>query len=128
MSPLRRPVAAVSTLALLSVPALTLVAAPAHAVDKSQRCDGARMELSVERDDGRFEVEADIDDADPGSRWRIALRQDGNRFFKDVRRANGDGDISVDRNRPDTAGRDVFALRVNRVGTDGGCTLRIVRR
>ena len=35
MSPLRRPVAAVSTLAVLSVPALALTATPAHAVDKS---------------------------------------------------------------------------------------------
>jgi hypothetical protein len=128
MSPLRRPVATLGTLALLGVPALTLTATPAHAVDKSQRCDGARMELSVEKDDGRFEVEADIDDADPGSRWRLALRQDGNRYFKDVRRADGDGDVSVDRDRPNTPGRDVFTLRVNRVGTEGGCTLRIVRR
>lgn len=128
MTPLRRPVAAVSTLAVLSVPALALAAAPAHAVDKSQRCDGARMELSVEKDDGRFEVEADVDDATPGSRWRIVMRHDGQRFFKDVRRADGEGDISVDRNRRDTAGRDVFTFRVNRVGTDGGCTLRIVRR
>ena len=128
MSPLRRPVAAVSTLAVLSVPVLALTAAPAHAVDKSQRCDGARMELSVERDDGGFEVEADVDDAVPGSRWRLTLRQDGRRYFKDVRRADGEGDISVDRRRDDTSGRDVFTLRVNRVGTDGGCTLRIVRR
>ena len=128
MSPLRRPVAAVSTLAVLSVPALALTATPAHAVDKSQRCDGARMELSVERADGGFEVEADVDDATPGSRWRIVMRHDGKRFFKDVCRADGEGDISVDRDRRDTAGRDVFKLRVNRVGTDGGCTLRIVRR
>ena len=128
MSPLRRPVAAVSTLAVLSVPALALTATPAHAVDKSKRCDGARMELSVEKDDGRFEVEADVDDANPGSRWRIVMRHDGKRFFKDVRRADGEGDISIDRDRRNTAGRDVFKLRVNRVGTDGGCTLRIVRR
>lgn len=128
MTPLRRSTAAVGTIALLGVPALAVTATPAHAAEKSQRCDGARMELSVEKDDGKFEVEAEIDDARPGSRWRIVLRHDGKRYFNDVRRADGDGDIEIDRDRRNTAGRDVFTMRVNRVGTDGGCTLRIVRR
>lgn len=125
---LRRPIATVAAAALMAVPATTLVAAPASADGKSGRCGGAQFQLSVEKDDGRFEVEADIDDAAPGSRWRIVLRHDGQRFFKDVRRADGDGDISVDRNRRDTAGRDVFRLTVKRVGSDGSCTHVIRRR
>jgi hypothetical protein len=115
-------------MALLTVPAVSLTAAPAYAADKSKRCDGARMELSVEKDDGRFEVEADIDNANPGSRWRIVLKHDGKRYFRDVRRADGEGDISIDRTRRNTAGEDVFRMRVNKVGTSGGCSLKIVRR
>jgi len=127
MSTLRRTTATLGSLALFSIPMVALTAAPAAAVDKSKRCDGARMELSVEKDDGRFEVEADIDDAAPGSKWRVVLKQDGSTFFKDVRRADTEGDISVDRDRADTAGTDTFTLRVNRVGTSGGCSLTIVR-
>ncbi len=127
MNALRRTTVTLGSLALLSVPMVALTATPAAAVEKSKRCDGATMELSVERDDGRFEVESDIDDAEPGSKWRIVLKQDGQTFFTDVSRADVDGDISVDRDRSDTAGSDTFKLRVNRVGTSGGCTLKIVR-
>lgn len=128
MSHLRRTTAGLGVAALVAVPATTMLAAPAHAVDKSKRCDGARMELSVEKDDGKFEVEADVDDAAPGSRWRIVLRQDGKRFFKDVRRADDDGDVEIDRDRRNTRGKDVFRMTVNRVGTSGSCSLTITRR
>ena len=56
------------------------------------------------------------------------MLQDGNRFFADTRRADDEGDISVDRNRPNTAGKDVFKLRVNKVGTGGSCAITITRR
>ncbi len=29
------------------------------------------VDFKVERGDGRFEVEVDIDDAKPGTRWRV---------------------------------------------------------
>ena len=128
MSYLRTTTAAVGATALLAVPATMLIASPAQAVDRSERCDGARIELSVEKDDGRFEVEADVDNAPQGSRWRIVLLQDGNRFFNDVRRADDDGDVSVDRDRRNTAGKDVFKLRANKVGTGGSCVITITRR
>src|SRR5690349_20521742 len=108
MNTLRRTTAAAGVTALLAVPATVLVASPVQAVDRAERCDGARIELSVEKDDGRFEVEADVDNAPRGSQWRVTLLQDGNRFFNDVRRTDNEGDISVDRNRPNTVGKDVF--------------------
>ena len=128
MNALRRTTAAAGVTALLAAPATVLVAGPAQAVDRSERCDGARIELGVEKDDGRFEVEADVDNAPRGSQWRIVMLQDGNRFFADTRRADDEGDISVDRNRPNTAGKDVFKLRVNKVGTGGSCAITITRR
>lgn len=128
MNALRRTTTATGAVALLAVPATLLVTAPAQAVDRSERCDGARIELSVEKDDGRFEVEAEVDNAPRGSQWRVTLLQDGNRFFTDVRRADDDGDVSVDRDRPDTAGKDVFKLRANKVGTGGSCVITITRR
>lgn len=128
MNALRRTTAATGAVALLAVPATLLVTAPAQAVERSERCDGARIELSVEKDDGRFEVEADVDDAPRGSQWRVTLLQDGKRFFTDVRRADDDGDVSVDRERRNTAGKDVFTFRANKVGTGGSCLITITRR
>ena len=128
MSYLRTTTAAVGATALLAVPATMLIASPAQAVDRSERCDGARIELSVEKDDGRFEVEADVDNAPRGSQWRIVLKQDGNTFTNVVRTADNEGDVSVDRNRPNTAGKDVFKLKANKVGTGGSCVITITRR
>jgi hypothetical protein len=125
---MRKTTATVGLAALLAVPTATLVASPASAAEASARCAGAKFELSVEKDDGRFEVEADIDNAKPGSKWRVVLKQDGKRFYKQVRRADGEGDISVDRNRPNTGGKDVFKLTVKKVGTKGSCSRTVTMR
>ena len=130
MPKIRKTTAAIGVTALLAVPLATtaLTASPASAVDKTGTCGGARYELSVDRDNGRFEVEADIDNARAGSKWRITLRHDGKRFYNQVRTADREGDISVDRHRPNTAGKDVFKLRVKRVGGGAACSHTITVR
>jgi hypothetical protein len=128
MMSIRKTTATIGVTALMAVPMATLTASPASAVEKSGRCGGAKFELSVEKDDGRFEVEADVDNAKPGSRWRVVLRHDGKRFYNKVRRADREGDISVDRNRRNTAGKDVFRLSVKKVGTHKTCSRKITLR
>jgi len=112
---------------VLAMPMIALTAAPASAVERSTRCDGGRVQLDVEKDDGRFEVDLDLD-GPRDSRWKIVLKQDGATYVNTTRRVDDDGDIDVERTRSDTAGRDVFTARANKIGTPGGCTLRIVRR
>lgn len=130
MSTLRRTTALAATTALIATPLLAIGASPASAAEKNGRCDGARFSLDVEKDDGRFEVDADIDDAPRGSKWRIVLKQNGKTFVKTTRVARDDddrrGDISIERNRPDTRGNDVFRMTVNKVGTPGSCS-RVIR-
>lgn len=133
MSKLRSATAVVGTTALLAVPLTTVLASPASAVERGGRCDGARFELSVEKDDGKFEVEADIDDAPRGSKWRIKLVQNGKVFVNVVRVARDDdddrdGDISIDRDRRNRAGKDTFRMTVNKVGTPGSCSRAVVLR
>ncbi len=125
MRTMRKATATLGIATLLAVPAVTLVASPASAVEKSGPCADARVDLSVERDDGGFEVEADVDNANPGSRWKIVLKHDGKRFYKQTRRADNDGDISVDRFRSNTAGKDVFKLTVTKKSTGKVCGRRI---
>ena len=119
MSTIRRATATLGAATLLATP-LALVAAPAHAdgPEKSKEFSlaGADVDFSVEKDDGRFEVEVDIDDAKPGSRWRVVLRHDGNRFHNKVHTADGDGDIEIEKNRRNTKGKDVFKVRVKKIG------------
>ncbi len=125
MSKIRSTTAALGLAALVAAP--IAVAAPAHAdgKDREFRVAGAEVDFSVEKDDGRFEVSVDIDDARPGSKWRVVLRHDGKRYLNKVVRAERDGDVDIDRNRPNTKGKDVFKVKVKKVG--GGAKSRVIR-
>ena len=114
---IRRTTATIAGVGLVAAP--LALAAPATAIEKEFNVGGAHAHFEVEREDGGYKVDVDIDDAAPGSRWRITLWHDGNRFFRDTRRADGDGDVNdVERQRPNTQGKDVFKVRIKRVGGD----------
>lgn len=121
MTNIRKTVAAAGAAALFAAP-LSMIASPAHADDQEKerefRVAGAEVDFSVEKDDGRFEVEVDIDEAEPGSEWRVVLWHDGKRFHNRVHRADGDGDVEIEKNRPNTTGADTFKVRVQKVGGD----------
>jgi hypothetical protein len=123
----RRTIAALGAATLLAAPMTVLTATPASAADREFRYAGAEVEFDVEKDDGRFETEVDIDDAKPGSRWRVVLRHNGNVYHNRIHRADSDGEIEIDKKRRDTLGRDVFKLRVKRIGADKAAT-RVIRR
>lgn len=119
MMNLRRTTATIGAGALLAAPLTVLGAAPATAdaeKEREFRVAGAEVDFSVEKDDGRFEVEVDLDEARPGSTWRIVLRHDGRRYHKRVHRADRDGEIEIDRKRRNTRGKDVFTVKVKRIG------------
>lgn len=123
---LKRTSALVAAGALLAVPAATLAAAPANAdVDRSGVCGGGRYEMSVDREGAGWEVNADLDDVAPGSRWRIVLKQDGTTFFSQTRRADDEGDLDVERYRGNTPGKDTFRMIATRVGSSTTCAQKI---
>ncbi|WP_182524062.1 hypothetical protein [Nocardioides dongkuii] len=131
MSKIRTTIATLGATTLLAAP-LSVIAGPAHADadaanrERVFRVAGARVDFSVERDDGRFEVDVDIDNARPGSRWRIVLRHNGTRFHNRVHRADREGDVDISKNQGDRAGADTFKVRVKKVGGAGKSrTIRI---
>lgn len=112
-----RATALLSATALVAIPASLLVASPAHAdVTKSGACGEGRYELSVDRERGGWEVDADLDNVTPGSKWKIVLKHDGKTYFSGVRTADYEGDLDVDRYRKNTAGKDKFVFKATRVG------------
>lgn len=118
MNRTRKSVAALAAAALVGGPLALVTAAPAHAdVEKERhfRVAGAEVDFQVEKE-RRFDVDVDIDDARPGSRWKIVLRHDGKVVHNKVKRADDDGEVDVDLKRPNTAGKDTFKLTVKRVG------------
>jgi hypothetical protein len=102
---------------LIAVPATAMGAAPASAAEREFRYAGAEVEFEVDKDDGRFEVDVQIDDAKPGSRWRVTLWHEGKRYHNRIHRADSDGEIEIEKVRRNTAGRDVFKIRVQKVGS-----------
>lgn len=125
---IRRATATVGAAALLAAPMTVMSAAPASAADREFRYAGADVEFDVEKDDGRFEIEVEIDDAKPRSKWVVVLRHDGKRFFKRTLRANREGEIEIEKKRRNTRGKDVFKLRVKKVGGPKAVTRTIKRR
>lgn len=120
-----------TTLALLILPATAVAATavPASAdpgdAERHGRCGGGSYELSVDREDGGYEVGVDLDRVAPGSRWTIAVRHDGKRIAKVTRTADREGDLDVDRFRRGTAGDETFAFTATRVGGKQRCSARV---
>ena len=129
MSKLRRTTATVGAAALLAAPLAIVGASPASAADREFKYAGADVEFDVDRDDGRYEVEVELDDVKkPNARYRIVLRQNGKVFHKKVHRAGGDREISIEKNRPNTRGKDVFKLRIKKIGAKKAAVRTIRRR
>lgn len=124
MASFRQAIALTAGATLLAAPTAVLTASPAQAADREFRCGGAEVDFEVSRDDGRFEVEVDVDEARAGSRWRVVLRHNGKRFHNRVHRATG-GDFEVERERRNTRGKDRFKLRIKRVGSGKACSRTI---
>jgi hypothetical protein len=93
-------------------------------VDKVRtgHCSGAATwRLEVDREEGRLDVELDILTTRAGKTWRVRMSQNGDRFYSRVRTTDHDGDIEVDRDRPDRAGTDTFSFRATQLSNGQIC-------
>lgn len=123
----RTPVPALLGCALLLPMAL---AAPAAAsgdddrVDLRGSCSGrAEWRLRVRSDDGRLEVEAEVDTDRAGQRWAWKLRHNGSVSARGhSRTAGSSGSFEVERTIVDLAGSDEVRFRA----TYGGQVCRAV--
>lgn len=124
MYTLRRTTAALGAVVLLAVPLSIVGTPPASAAERNFRCAGAEVDFEVDKRAGRFEIDVSIDST-RNSRWRIVLRHDGRIIRNRVFRADREGDIDLELRRPNTAGADVFKLRVKKIGGGHACVRKI---
>ncbi|MDO9456805.1 hypothetical protein [Nocardioides sp.] len=119
----KRTIALTTVGVLVAGPAALLVTAPAAQadVDRGGVCGGGRYELSVDREDGGYEVSVDLDRVAPGTRWRVVVRHDGKRIASVVRTADREGDVDVERVVRGTPGSETFRFTAKRVGTRTAC-------
>lgn len=129
MNRARTSLVALGVAGAVAVPTAVVLTPPAFAdTESGGRCAGAGYELSVDREHGGFEVDAGVDDATPGSRWKIVVRHEGQVVANVTRHADAEGDIEVERYRPNTKGKDTFRLRVTHLASDTTCRTKVVTR
>ena len=117
----RKTATALLAAGALSIGSLGVFAAPAQAdgpsKDREFRVASAEVDFEVELDDRRYEIDVDVDDAKPGTKWKVVLRHNGKKVVKGKWRADRDGDVvDFDRKRKNTKGKDRFKLVVKQVG------------
>lgn len=112
--------------ALLAAPLSFAAITPAHAeVERHGSCGNGLYELSADRERKGFEVDADLRNVAPFSKWTFVLRHDGKRFLKVTRTADNEGDVGVDAFHRNTAGKDTFAFKAKRVDGSARCKASI---
>ncbi|HEY3528325.1 MAG TPA: hypothetical protein VGK78_04185 [Nocardioides sp.] len=112
-----------TALAALTVAALTVpvgLVSPAAASDgggsdvrTSGRCSGtAHWKLKAKADDGRIEVEGEIDSNRAGQVWRWTLKHNGSLSASGTKKTSGlSGSFQVERRMANLAGTDHFIFR-----------------
>ncbi|WP_439939083.1 hypothetical protein ACS3YM_05560 [Nocardia sp. N13] len=120
-----RAIAAALTLSALSLGLVGAGATSASASDDDDdrvlvtgRCSaGAEWKLKVKPDDGRLEVEGEIDSNVAGQRWRWTLRHNGSVSDRGVGTTTArSGSFEVERKVVDLAGTDRIVFRAVRDG------------
>lgn len=112
--------------ALVAAPLATVLAASPATADTTKRgvCGPGNYEFQVDREDredgGGFDVDVDLDQLAPGSRWTVVIKHDGKRVTKVTRTADNEGELDVDVTRPNTRGTDTFHFKA--VPASGGST------
>jgi hypothetical protein len=123
---------AAATALIAAVPIAVLGAAPAHAGDDREvvrhgSCTGSTdWKIKADSDDGRIEVESEIDSNRAGQTWRWVLRHDGNVVDRGrARTAGRSGSFEVERKTRNSSGSDAFVFRaVNRTSGEV-CVARV---
>ena len=113
------------------VVALLVGAAPATFakegdVIREGACSGrSDWKLKLSRENGRIEVEFEVDQNRTGRRWRVRLFHDGVRFFKGRRVTQPpSGSFEVRRVRPNHSGVDGFRARARNPRSGETCSGR----
>ena len=121
----KRIVFAFVTAFVLLVPAAIASAGESDVIREGSCADASDWKLKVSPEDGRLEVEFEVDQNVSGDRWRVRIRHDGDLAFRGVRTTRGaSGSFEVRIVENDMAGPDAFGARARNLSTDEVCVGR----
>ena len=125
LTPARRrivvAVGVVLSLALLALPGVTL--AKSDATFKTESCTAASdWRVKVKPDDGRLEVEFQVDQNRNGVQWRVVLKNDGAAFFRGQATTRApSGSFSIERRSTNGPGSDKIVTRATNPASGEVC-------
>ncbi|SFC85007.1 hypothetical protein SAMN04487968_112112 [Nocardioides terrae] len=130
---LHRTITGLAAVIVVSLPVLT--GAPAQAkggddgVRRSGTCSGSTdWKIKAKADDGRIEVEAEIDSNHRGQTWRWVLRHDGRVAARGHSVTAGrSGSFEVERHVSNAPGSDSYRFRAVDVRSGEVCVARVAR-
>jgi hypothetical protein len=95
-------------------------------VTREGSCSGSSdWKLKLSPEDGRLEVEFEVDSNVNGQTWRVRLFQNGDRIFAGSRQTTApSGSFELRRLAPNTAGTDAFRARAANAATGEVCVGR----
>lgn len=120
--------------ALLAAPAVALLALPAAAlaggndaeVRKAGSCDGSSTaKIKVKEDDGRLEVEFEVDQNRNGKTWKVKIKDNGAVAFKGKAVTKPpSGSFSVEKRIADRPGKDSIVATGKNPASGERCVAR----
>jgi hypothetical protein len=110
-------VALAGALALTVAGAMPAAAKDGDVIRTGSCSSGADWKLKLSPEDGRIEVEYEVDSNVSGQAWRVRIFKNGNRIFGGTRTTGGaSGSFEVRVVTSDTAGTDTFRSRATHAG------------
>lgn len=87
-------------------------------------CGGRiKTKLKASPENGRIELEYELDNAAPNEAWRILIRKNGRTILRTTRRTNGFGDLEVRKLTSNGNGNERIEASAKRVSGGGVCRL-----
>ncbi len=116
--------AAVSCAALLAVPAAASAAPIRMEVERESdgRCSArSTWDLNLEKENGRIDIDVEIDSPTAGQRWTIKVTHEGRTVVNRTRTTDRDGEVEVSKHVPNTRGKDKVTFRATNRTTGEVC-------
>jgi hypothetical protein len=98
-----------------------------HELIRQSACGGGvKSKVSASPENGRIEVEYEVDNAQPGDTWRIVIRRNGKVILRTRKRVNAAGNAEIRVLTPNGNGNERIAASATRVGGGGSCEATVV--
>ena len=91
-------------------------------IERGPCSDSSDWKLKVSPDNGRLQVEFEVDQNVSGDRWRVRIRHGDSVAFRGIKRTVGaSGSFTVEIREGDGSGTDVFRAKARNLSTDELC-------